>query len=91
MQGNSGLATWMRFSSNWRKWRRSKKTNVAETLHHLANKIPRRGLVILISDLLDDLDKLMLALQHLKHARHQMIVSCRCWIAARWSWRGIGR
>jgi uncharacterized protein (DUF58 family) len=52
----------------------SKQTNVADTLHHLANKIPRRGLVILISDLLDDPDKILLALQHLKHARHQMIV-----------------
>jgi len=51
-----------------------KETNVADTLHHLANKIPRRGLVILISDLLDDPDRLLLALQHLKHARHQMIV-----------------
>jgi uncharacterized protein (DUF58 family) len=51
-----------------------KKTDVAETLHHLANKVPRRGLVILISDLLDDPDKILLALQHLKHARHQMIV-----------------
>lgn len=50
------------------------ETNVAQTLHHLANKIPRRGLVILISDLLDDPDHLLLALQHLKHARHQMIV-----------------
>ena len=52
----------------------AKQTNVAETLHHLANKIPRRGLVILISDLLDDPDQILLALQHLKHARHQMIV-----------------
>jgi uncharacterized protein (DUF58 family) len=52
----------------------SKPTNVAQTLHHLANKIPRRGLVILISDLLDDPDQILLALQHLKHARHQMIV-----------------
>ncbi len=51
-----------------------KQTDVASTLHHLANKIPRRGLVILISDLLDEPDKILLALQHLKHARHQMIV-----------------
>jgi uncharacterized protein (DUF58 family) len=51
-----------------------KETNVASTLHHLANKIPRRGLVILLSDLLDDPDRLLLALQHLRHARHQMIV-----------------
>ena len=51
-----------------------KTTNVAETLHALANKVPRRGLVILISDLMDDPENIMLALQHLKHARHQMIV-----------------
>jgi uncharacterized protein (DUF58 family) len=49
-------------------------TNVADALHVLANKVPRRGLVILISDLMDDPDKILLALQHLKHARHQMIV-----------------
>jgi len=51
-----------------------KTTNVADTLHALANKVPRRGLVILISDLMDDPEKIMLALQHLRHARHQMIV-----------------
>ena len=52
----------------------SKETNVAHALHRLANKIPRRGLVILISDLLDDPDQILLALQHLRHARHQLIV-----------------
>ena len=51
-----------------------KQTNVASTLHKLANKIPRRGLVILISDLMDDPDALLQALQHLRHARHQMVV-----------------
>jgi uncharacterized protein (DUF58 family) len=51
-----------------------KKTNIAATLHTLANKIPRRGLVILISDLYDDPDQLLKSLQHLRHARHQMIV-----------------
>jgi uncharacterized protein (DUF58 family) len=51
-----------------------KETNVANALHHLANKIPRRGLVILLSDLLDDPDQILLALQHLRHARHQLIV-----------------
>jgi uncharacterized protein (DUF58 family) len=51
-----------------------RETRIAGTLHHLANKIPRRGLVILISDLLDEPENILLALQHLKHARHQMIV-----------------
>jgi len=51
-----------------------RSTAVADTLHTIANKIPRRGLVILISDLYDDPDKVLTALQHLRHARHQMIV-----------------
>ena len=54
--------------------RPGRETNVAAALHELANKIPRRGLVILISDLLDDPDHLLLALQHLRHARHQLVV-----------------
>ncbi|HVT79335.1 MAG TPA: DUF58 domain-containing protein [Phycisphaerae bacterium] len=49
-------------------------TNIAAAVHELANKIPRRGLVILISDLLDDPDKLLVALQHLRFARHQMVI-----------------
>lgn len=49
-------------------------TDIATAVHELANKIPRRGLVILISDLLDDPDKLLVALQHLRFARHQMII-----------------
>ena len=52
----------------------AKTTAISETLHLLANKIPRRGLVILISDLYDDPDQLLQALQHLRHARHQMIL-----------------
>ncbi len=51
-----------------------KETDVAASLHKLAARVPKRGLVILISDLLDDPDRIVLALQHLKHARHQMIV-----------------
>lgn len=51
-----------------------KLTNIAETLHTLANKIPRRGLVILISDLYDTPEAIIQALQHMRHARHQMIV-----------------
>ena len=51
-----------------------RQTNTAATLHKLANKIPKRGLVILISDLMDDPDALLQALQHLRHARHQMVI-----------------
>jgi uncharacterized protein (DUF58 family) len=50
------------------------ETDLAASLHQLATRIPRRGLVILISDLLDDPEKIIVALQRLKHARHQLVV-----------------
>jgi uncharacterized protein (DUF58 family) len=52
----------------------ARETDVGKALHQLANRIPRRGLVILISDLLDDPDHIIRALQQLKHARHQLVV-----------------
>ncbi len=51
-----------------------KLTNIANTLHMLSGKIPRRGLVVLISDLLDDPDKLLQGLQRLHAGRHQLLV-----------------
>ena len=44
------------------------RTNVAKPLHDLAVAIRRRGLVVLISDLLDDSDRVI---EELKHFRHQ--------------------
>jgi len=55
----------------------SKKTDVASVLHSLAEKIHRRSLVILFSDMSDgnaDPDSLFKALQHLKHNKHEVIV-----------------
>ncbi len=52
----------------------SRETDISGTLHLVANKIPRRGLVIVISDLFDDPDKITSALQHLRHARHQLVL-----------------
>ncbi len=49
-------------------------TDISGVLHLLANKIPRRGLVFVISDFFDDADKLITALQHLRHARHQLVL-----------------
>jgi len=49
-------------------------TNVSETLHKLANRFKRRCLIVLISDLYDDLDEVMRALHHFRHRRHEVIV-----------------
>ncbi len=54
--------------------RPSAKTDISAALHHMAERIKRRGLVILISDLLDDVDKIVSGLKHFRHNRHEVIV-----------------
>jgi uncharacterized protein (DUF58 family) len=43
-------------------------------LHHLADRLKRRGLVVLISDLLDDPTRILHGLAHLRHNEHEVIV-----------------
>ncbi|MBN1895714.1 DUF58 domain-containing protein [bacterium] len=49
-------------------------TNLSETCHSLAERIKRRGLIILFSDLFDDPDRLLGALKHFRHKKHEVIV-----------------
>ncbi len=49
-------------------------TAVSRTFHDLAEKIARRGLIIIISDLYDDPAEVMRALRHFRHNKHQVIV-----------------
>lgn len=49
-------------------------TDVAGMLHQMADRIKRRGLVILISDLLDDPRRIADGLQHFRHNKHEVIV-----------------
>ena len=50
------------------------ETNVAQTFHMLAERIKRRGLIIVISDLLDDKEQVLAALRHFRHRKHEVIV-----------------
>ncbi|HEY8937287.1 MAG TPA: DUF58 domain-containing protein [Cyclobacteriaceae bacterium] len=53
------------------------KTEVAQVLHEIAEKIHKRSLVIIFSDMFDsdqNTDNLFKALQHLKHNKHEVIV-----------------
>jgi uncharacterized protein (DUF58 family) len=52
----------------------SNQTDAAVAFHELAERIKRRGLIIVISDLLDDPDKLLLGLKHFRHRQHEVIV-----------------
>ncbi len=54
-------------------------TRVAEALHEIADKIHRRSLVVIFSDMFEsandkDNDALFSALQHLKHNKHEIIL-----------------
>ncbi len=50
------------------------KTNVAGALHSMAERIKRRGLVVLFSDLLDNQQQVINALKHFRHKNHEVIV-----------------
>jgi len=52
----------------------SNKTDASVAFHELADRIRRRGLIIVISDLLDDPDRLLLGLKHFRHRQHEVIV-----------------
>ena len=49
-------------------------TSLAESFHMLADTLPRRGLVIIISDLYGDEKEIMKALRHFRHKRHGVIL-----------------
>ncbi|MCL6503706.1 MAG: DUF58 domain-containing protein [Pirellulales bacterium] len=49
-------------------------TDVAAVLHEIAERIKRRGLVVLISDLIDDESRLAGGLQHFRHKHHEVLV-----------------
>ena len=50
------------------------KTNIANALHHSAEEISKRGLIIVISDLMDDIHSIINGLRHLRHKGHEVIV-----------------
>ena len=52
----------------------SATTAMAGALHEMAERINRRGLVILMSDLMDDPDQVMDALKHFRHKQHEVVV-----------------
>jgi len=59
---------------NLRNARPSGKTGAARSLHQAADRMKRRGLVIVISDLLDDPAGVIGALKHFRHKKNEVIV-----------------
>jgi uncharacterized protein (DUF58 family) len=52
----------------------SSKTNTASSLNSIAEKIKRRGLVVIVSDFFDDIDSVLKALKHFRYQKNEVIV-----------------
>jgi uncharacterized protein (DUF58 family) len=50
------------------------KTSISPALHEMAERMTRRGLIVLISDLMDDPEKLLLGLKHFRHKGNEVVV-----------------
>lgn len=51
-----------------------RKTSIQGVLDDLAERLPRRALVVLLSDLFDEVEGIVRGLKHLKHRNHDVIV-----------------
>jgi uncharacterized protein (DUF58 family) len=52
----------------------SDKTDIAVALHEMAERISRRGLIVILSDLLDEPEKIISGLKHFRHKKHEVIL-----------------
>jgi uncharacterized protein (DUF58 family) len=50
------------------------KTSISPALHKIAERMKRRGLMVLISDLMDKPEDLISGLKHFRHRQHEVIV-----------------
>jgi uncharacterized protein (DUF58 family) len=49
-------------------------TDFASSLHALAERVKQRGLIIILSDLLDDPERIAGAIHHFRHRKHEVLV-----------------
>ena len=59
------------------KPKQSEKTNVASTLHEIAESVHKRSLIVIFSDMMssmDDSENIFNALQHLKYNKHEVLL-----------------
>ncbi|MGD0900433.1 MAG: DUF58 domain-containing protein, partial [Thermoguttaceae bacterium] len=51
-----------------------RKTATGAIFHDLAERFKKRGIVIVLSDLFDDVRSMMAGLEHFRHRRHEVIL-----------------
>ena len=54
--------------------RAERKTATGAIFHELAERLKKRGIVIVLSDLFDDVETMMAGLKHFRHRRHEVIL-----------------
>jgi uncharacterized protein (DUF58 family) len=52
----------------------TRKTRIGPIFHDLAERFNRRGIVVILSDLFDEIEPMLAGLKHLRHRRHDVIV-----------------
>ena len=52
----------------------NRKSDIARALHEMSQRVTRRGIVVVFSDLLGDAEALLAGLKHLRHRRQEVIV-----------------
>jgi len=50
------------------------ETALAPIFHDIAERVHRRGLIIIISDMFDDIDEILNAMHHFRYRRHEVIM-----------------
>ncbi len=81
---DQSLSRFLKPSSTPGQWRsiiqelervpRSQKTSTGKVLSQLAEKLNHRSVIVILSDLFDDLDQLKKGLLHLRYKKHEIIV-----------------
>ena len=51
-----------------------RKTATGPIFHDLAERLKKRGIVVILSDLFDDVESMMAGLKHFRHRRHEVIL-----------------
>jgi uncharacterized protein (DUF58 family) len=50
------------------------RTDISRAFHSIAGRIRRRGLIVVISDFYDEPDRVIKALKHFRHKKHEVLV-----------------
>jgi uncharacterized protein (DUF58 family) len=51
-----------------------RKTATGPIFHELAERFKKRGVVVVLSDLFDDVDSMLAGLKHFRHRRHEVVL-----------------